>query len=184
MLGAAAMSPLHFSIDELVPISPQDFATRLLDLNHWQSFAGYGSIPAIKSAVEENRTPAIIGTAIRITNADASTCLATITEWHPDYRVAIKTTDLTPPLSDSITSIEETWDLEPEPDGQTRITRLVQIFPKSDENNEEVERVALDLKKAMLMHLHQLKESTTPAGYTPASDEPGLLNDPHQAMVT
>jgi hypothetical protein len=176
------MSPLHFSIDELVRLSPREFAIRLLVLDQWRSFPGHGTIPAIKSATFENRSPAITGSAIRLTLGDDSTCLATVVEWHPNYRLAIKVTDFTPPLSDSIASIDETWDVEPE-NGQTKVTRLVQILPKPESRTEAVAALAMDLKKAMLLHLHQLKESATPDGTFANGDPemPELLNDPHQA---
>src|SRR5262245_6242464 len=145
------MSPFHFSIDELLQISPHDFAARLLETDAWQSFAGFGSIPAIKTVAIENPA-ADTGTTIRISNADSSTCLATITEWRPDYRLAMKVTDFSPPLADSISRIEETWELEPAPDGQTKVTRLVKVFPNSEKTADAAEKVALDLKKAMLLH--------------------------------
>ena len=80
------MSPITFSIDELVAASPNLIANQLLDLGRWQAFRGFGSIPGISNAEFETKTEVLVGARIRIKNSDGSSFLATITQWQPEER--------------------------------------------------------------------------------------------------
>lgn len=148
------MSPITFSIDELVQASPTEFANQFLDLDRWQAFQGVGSIPGIAKAEFETRTEGLVGTKIRITNADGSTCLASITEWKPDARLTLKTTDFSGALFGLVASIEQTLEFEPDERGPTKVARYVKINPTAESAIPTLHDVALDLKKAILLHSH------------------------------
>lgn len=148
------MSPITFSIDEMVSASPDDIARQFLDLDRWRAFQGFGSIPAISNARFETKKENLVGATIRITNSDGSSNLATISEWQPDTRVSLKMTDFIGPLVDLVTSIEQILEFEADDRGTTKVTRYVHIHPKSEEAITALHDIALDLKKAILIHSH------------------------------
>jgi hypothetical protein len=59
---------MTFSCTEILPLAPEEIAGQILDLANWPGFTGYGPLPGIKAATFEARTPAVVGTCIRVTN--------------------------------------------------------------------------------------------------------------------
>jgi len=151
------LPPITFSIDELIPASPTDIANQLLDPARWQAFQGVGSIPGIAKAEFETMTKSLVGTKIRITNADGSTCLATITEWRPNTRHTVKMADFTGSLSGLVASIEQILEFEPDSEGLTKVTQYVHISPTSESAIPALHDIALDLKMAMLLNSHSVE---------------------------
>jgi hypothetical protein len=146
------MSPITFSIDEVVPASPPEIADQLLDLERWKAFQGYGAIPGIAKAEFEAQAESSGDTRILITHSDGTSCVASVKEWSPDTRVTLKLTDFAGPSFRDIVSIEHTLEFEPDEGGSTKLTRFVQINPASESAMPILHDVALDLKKALLLH--------------------------------
>ena len=150
------MSPITFSCEEPLPATPADIARNILDLSRWSEFTGYGVIPGIKSAVFDRRTDDIIGTRIRVTSTDNSSYIEEITEWEPT-RITIEMKELSAALAALATKIIERWELEPA-DGHTKVTRTFQLYAKSFLTKIPLHLIAVALKKAVSMHLQQLKQ--------------------------
>ena len=78
-------------------LSPNEIASRILDVVNWSDFDGYGPLAEIDSAEFEVRTPDVVGSRIRVRNTDGSRHLQTITEWQPTSRIALQLCE-SPPL--------------------------------------------------------------------------------------
>ena len=70
------------------------------------------SLPGIKAAEFEARTPEVVGTRIRVTNTDGSSHVEEIVEWEPDRRLRLRMGEFSPPLSRLATGFDETWEFE------------------------------------------------------------------------
>lgn len=149
------MSPITFSCEGILPATPADIARNILDLSRWPEFAGYGVIPGIKSAVFDRRTDDVIGTRIRVTSTDNSSYIEEITEWEPT-RITIEMKEFSAALSTLATKIIERWELAPG-DGHTKVTRTFQMYAKSFLTKIPLHLIAAALKKAVSLHLQQLK---------------------------
>jgi hypothetical protein len=71
------MTPIRFACHERLPLTPAEIAEQILDLAKWPEFRGAGSIPGIKSAEFETRTPNVIGTRIRSRSSRSERLLVT-----------------------------------------------------------------------------------------------------------
>src|SRR4051794_16471052 len=107
------MTPIAFSCEATLPLTPEGIAGQILDLTKWPDFHGYGPIPGIKAAEFELQTPSVLGTRIRVTNLDGSRHVEEVVEWLPEKRIRLEMKDFSPPLSRLATRFEETWDFHP-----------------------------------------------------------------------
>jgi Polyketide cyclase / dehydrase and lipid transport len=151
------MSPITFSCEELLSATPADIARNILDLSRWPEFAGYGVIPGIKSAVFDRRTDDIIGTRIRVTSTDNSSYIEEITEWE-STRITIEMKEFSAALATLAKKFSEHWALEPAGE-HTKVTRTFQLYAKSFLTKIPLNLVAVALKKAVSLHLQQLKQA-------------------------
>src|SRR5262249_7467667 len=124
------MRPIAFVCTETLPLVPAAIAGRILDVAHWTDFQGFAFIPGIRTADFEVRTPAVVGSRIRVTNTDGSRHVEEIAEWQPERRVRLDMKDFAPPLSRLAAGFEEVWEFERIGDA-TRVTRAFRLHPKS-----------------------------------------------------
>ena len=153
-----AMNPIRFSCTEIVPFSPQEIATQILDLANWTSFHGYGPLPGIKTAEFEVRTPGVVGTRIHVTDTDGSRHIEEIVEWQPDRRIGIEMKAFSPPLSRLATHFLETWDFVRLDQG-TRATRSFELHARSRLTRPALWLISLLLRRAIARHLRQMRET-------------------------
>jgi hypothetical protein len=154
------MTPIRFACEETLPILPREIAEQMLEVANWTDFRGYAFIPAIKSAEFEVRTPEVIGSRIKVNNADGSSHVEEIIEWEPERRVAMRFQDLSPPLSRLTTGFVELWDFKPTTDG-THVTRSFELHAKSAWAWPVLKLISLVLRRAVARHLRQMRESVT-----------------------
>jgi hypothetical protein len=153
------MNPITFECEGTLPHSPEDIARQILDLARWADFKGYGPLPGIKAAAFEARTPAVVGTRIKVTNTDGSSHVEEIVEWEPDRRVRLEMKEIAPPLSRLAAGFEEAWEFERLGDG-TRVTRSFKVFPKSSFAWPLLWFISLLLKRAVARHLGQMRRAS------------------------
>jgi hypothetical protein len=150
------MTPIFFSCEESLPLSPEDIARQILDLTKWPDFHGYDPIPGIKSAVFDVQTPVVVGTRIRVTNLDGSSHVEEIVDWQPDQRIRLKMKEFSPPLSYLATWFVETWDFE-RVGNETKVTRSFEMNAKSILAWPVLWMISFMLKRAIARHLREMK---------------------------
>ena len=105
----------------------------------------------------DRRTDAIIGTRIRVTSTDNSSYIEEITEREPT-RITIEMKEFSAALATLATKFIERWELEPA-GGHTKVTRTFQLYAKSFLTKIPLNLIAVALKKAVSLHLQQLKQA-------------------------
>ena len=153
------MKPITFSCAETLPLAPEDVARQILDLSNWTGFKGYGVLPGIRAAAFEVRTPGVVGTRIRVTNADGSSHVEEIVEWEPAQRLRLDMKEFSPPLSGLATGFEETWVFERLGDG-TKVVRSFQLHPKSYFARPALWLISVLLRRAVARHLSQMRRAS------------------------
>ncbi len=146
------MPSIKFCCRDTLSLAPEEIARRMLDLANWPAFTGYGPLPGIKSAEFELRTPDVVGTRIRVFNADGSTHVEQIIEWQPERRLQLRMLDFSPPLSRLATHIDETWDFKRIGEA-TEVARCLELQPKSAWAWPVLRLIAPLLKGAIARHL-------------------------------
>ncbi len=152
------MKPITFACQATLRQPPEQIAAQILDLAKWAEFAGFGPLPAIRSAKFEVRTAEIVGTRIRVTNTDGSSHLEEIVEWDPHRRVRLRMGEFSPPLSRLATGFDETWQFERVGD-KTRVNREFALHPTSVLARPLLWVIARLLKRAVERHLRQMSEA-------------------------
>jgi hypothetical protein len=152
---AGPMRPITFTCEATLPLTAADVAGRILDVDAWSSFAGYGPLPGIESAAFEVRTPDVVGSRIRVRNTDGSSHVEEIVGWEPDRRVRMVMTDFTPPLSRLATRFEETWTFQPAAGG-TKTVRAFELHPTSAAARPLLWLISRLLRRAVARHLREL----------------------------
>lgn len=99
----------------------------ILDTSKWSLFRGYGPVPGIRAATLVDDAPRV-GARFRVENTDGSVHHERITVFEPPRRYAV-TMEVTPPASYMLAGIDELVELEPTPDGGTRIFRRFDVRP-------------------------------------------------------
>lgn len=129
--------------------------TAITDLSRWPEFSGYGPLPGIAGAAYESRTDDMVGSRIRVTNADGSSHVEAIIRWVPGGAVAMKMHDFTPPLSRLATHFIEEWAFEPRGAG-TLVTRRFELYPRSAATRPFLWLISLLFRRAIARHLKEM----------------------------
>ncbi|MBI5932374.1 MAG: SRPBCC family protein [Chloroflexi bacterium] len=124
------MKPIEIKIVGTIHKTPQDICAQFLDLERWSDFKGYSILPGIESAAFENRTPAILGSRIKVQNTDGSSHVEEIIRWDTARGIAMKFQDFSPPLQSVASHFIETWEFHPSAEG-TMVTRSMSMVPKN-----------------------------------------------------
>ena len=149
--------PIQFSCQSQLSLTPVEIADQILDLSKWPDFTGYGPLPGIEAAEFDIKTADVVGTKIRVTNADGSSHVEEIVVWDPPRRLQLHLTDFSPPLSRLATSFDETWELERHGDNTT-VVRAFALHPTSNVTRPALWLIAQLLQKAVSRHLRQLAD--------------------------
>jgi hypothetical protein len=149
--------PITFSCAATLDFPPERIADAILELGRWPEFLGYGVLPGIRAAEFEVRTPEVVGTRIRVANADGSSHVEQIVEWNPDRRVRLRMGEFSSPLSLLATAFEETWDFERT--GQaTWVVRSFELHPRTRAARPFLWLISILLRRAIARHLRQMGE--------------------------
>jgi len=154
------MKPITFSCEETLNVTPDVIAEQILDVSKWTGFKGYLVLPGIKIAEFEIRTPAIVGSRIRVINTDGSTHVEEIVDWQPGQYIEIHMKEFSAPLSRLAAGIEEMWDFQ-RIDNSTSVTRSVKLHAKSALARPVLWLIAIILKRAIARHLRQIRQENT-----------------------
>jgi hypothetical protein len=149
------MNPITFSCEATLPHSPEAIAGQILDPTKWPDFHGYGPIPGIKAAEFAVRTPGIVGSRFTVTDEYGSSHIEEIVEWQPDHRVRLEMREFSAPLCWLATRFEETWAFQ-RLDGETRVTRSFQLYPRSALTKPLLGLVAFFLRRAIARNLREM----------------------------
>jgi hypothetical protein len=163
------MKPITFSCADTLPLTPREIAGQILDIANGPGFAGYGVLPGIKEAAFQTRTPAVVGTRIKVTSTDGSSHVEEVVEWQPERRLRLDMKDFSPPLSRFASRFEELWEFEPL-GGGTRVARSFKLHPRSPLARPVLWLISLLLKRAVARHLQQMREKPAAAGDSSAGN--------------
>ena len=154
--GEVISSAVARTVCELeVRLPAEVFFEKILDVESWPSFRGWGPIPGIRSARFRRRTPEVVGSEIEVVNADGSSHVEEVVEWRPSRSVVIRMAGFSPPLSALATHLVETWSLEPSAGG-TRVTRSFELFASGWRGRLALPIVAWMLGRASARHLREM----------------------------
>ncbi|HEY1064732.1 MAG TPA: SRPBCC family protein [Pirellulales bacterium] len=151
------MKPVKFTCVETLNLTPERIAEEILDASKWLSFKGYGPLPGIASAEFEKRTPAVVGSRMRVVNTDRSTHVEEFVDWRPGERLQLNMQEFSPPFSRLATKVEEVWTFE-RISAATRATRTLSMHPKSALTRPFVWLLSFLLKRAIQRHLLAMRE--------------------------
>jgi hypothetical protein len=123
------MKPVEISVAGHVRKSAEEMCLEILDTERWPEFKGYSILPGIKSAHFEVKTSEVIGSRIKVRNADGSTHVEEIIEWDVANRIALRFQEFDSPLRRLATHFIETWEFRKSATG-TDATRFMRMYPK------------------------------------------------------
>ncbi len=152
------MKPIRFACEETVAMAPEAIAERILDLDRWSDFDGYGVLPGIETAEFEIRTSSIVGSRIRVHNTDGSRHVEEIVQWDPPRRVHLDLHEFSPPLSRLATRFNETWTFERLGE-RTRVVRTVEMHARSSVARPLLRGISYLLRKAIGRHLRRIRNT-------------------------
>jgi hypothetical protein len=66
------MKPFEIKITRFTRMSSQEICAEFLDTDRWSEFEGYFILPGIENAHFEMKTPAMVGSRIKVQNKDGS----------------------------------------------------------------------------------------------------------------
>ena len=156
MAGRNGMTPVCFSCETTLLLTPNEISEQILEIANWTDFRGYGALPGIKAAEFEVRTPDVVGSRIRVQNTDGSSHIEEIIEWEPKKRLRLHMAEFSAPLSWLATGINETWEFEQLGDS-TRVLRSFQLHCRSALTRPFLQLISKLLKRAVDRHLGQMR---------------------------
>ncbi|WP_161602603.1 SRPBCC family protein [Tautonia marina] len=157
------MKPITFSCEARLAIPPDEIARRILDLDRWPDFKGYGPLPGIRAATFEATTPEVVGTVIRVSNTDGSSHTEEVVEWDPPRRIRLRMGGFPPPLSRLATEIVETWQFDRVGE-VTRVVRSFTLHPRSMATRPLLGLISLLLRRAIARHLRHMQDASDDDG--------------------
>jgi hypothetical protein len=123
------MKPIEVKIVGHIQKSSQAICTEILDTQRWSGFKGYSILPGIERAYFETKTPAWVGSRIKVQNTDGSTHVEEIIEWDVANRIALRFQEFSAPLEYLAACFIEAWEFRPSPEG-TEVSRRMTLYPK------------------------------------------------------
>jgi hypothetical protein len=141
-----------------VRLPAEAFFDRILEVERWPSFRGFGPIPGIRSARFRQRTPEGVGSEIEVVNLDGSSHVEEVVEWHPPRALVLRMSGFSPPLAGLASHFVETWSLAPTATG-THVTRRFELFARGWRGRLVLPVVAWLLGRASARHLREMSVS-------------------------
>lgn len=150
-----SMRPIEFSLTALLPLSPEEIASRIADVEQWSEFDGYGIVPGIRSARYERRTDAMEGSRVRVENRDGSRHVEEIVHWELPHRIVMRLAEFSPPLRWLAEQFQEEWRFEGRAEG-TWVRRTFTLHPRGGASWGVLWIISHFLRRAILRHLREL----------------------------
>jgi hypothetical protein len=154
------MRPIVITCEEVLPQRGAEIAARLLELDRWPEFRGFGPLPGIRMAEFTHVTPEVEGTRIKVINTDRSSHVEEVIEWHPERKVRLRLSHFSRPLEQWATHFEERWEFFPHhasQQEQTRVVRTMELHVRSAAARIPLRMIAWLLKQALTRHLRQMR---------------------------
>ncbi len=145
-----------FTITATLTTPPEEVGAAILDLSQWPTFTGWGPMPGIREAEFLERTEAVVGTRIGVTNTDGSRHVETITAWDLPRRIELRLDGFPRPLSWLATHFVESWDFEPDGDGAWGAERRFEMHATSWLSRPMLMPIAWMMRKAVIRHMDQI----------------------------
>jgi hypothetical protein len=156
------MKPITFECTHVIPASATEICDQIADMARWSAFDGYGFLPGIERAAYEIRTEGMVGSRIRVTNADGSTHVEEIMRWEHGHAVRMRLHEFSPPLANLASYFDEDWRFEPHTDGTnepcTTVTRTLSLYPKRMLTRPLVWLISLVFRRAIAQHLKEMAD--------------------------
>ena len=149
--------PIYFACHAVLPQTPEEIASKILDTSNWPDFNGYGPLPGIKSADFVARTQEIVGSKILVENTDGSRHAEQILVWDPPRELRLRLFEFSAPLSWLADHFEEHWIFEDRSEG-CAVVRRFELYPRSLASWPIVWLISWLLKGAVNKHLRQIRE--------------------------
>ena len=146
---------MGFSVSVQSSLPAERVVEEILNVSNWPGFKGWGPVPGIQSAQIVERTDALIGTRIAVTNSDGSTHEETVTDYVPGQRLVMKIENFSPPLRKLARYFTETWQFE-QHDRGTNIERTFELYPKGLIGKLILLPIEAALHKAVAAHTRTL----------------------------
>jgi hypothetical protein len=123
------MKPIEVKVAGVIRKSSQEICEEFLDTSRWSEFKGYSILPGIEQAHFETKTPAIVGSRIKVRNTDGSSHVEEIIEWDVHNRIAVKFQAFDSPLRNLAAHFIEVWAFQKVAAG-TDVSRSMTMYPK------------------------------------------------------
>ena len=149
------MGSLTFQIEVSSSHPPDVIFDKILDLENWQSFTGFGPIPGIEQATFENPDSPVPGRRIRVKNLDGSQHVEKVTHWNAPNSITMELKEFSAPLSTLASHFIERWKIEAQ-SHQILIVRSFELFPKNSLVYPLLWIISRFLKLAVARHTRQL----------------------------
>jgi len=149
------MKPIEIKIQAHTPKTSQEICSEFLDTERWSQFKGYFILPGIKNARFEVKTPALVGSRIRVQNTDGSTHVEEIIEWDDTRKIALKFQEFDSPLKHLATHFIEQWSFTPSEHG-TEVVRAMTLAPRGLFGWMMLAPISRLMKKAFEKNLSQI----------------------------
>lgn len=150
--------PIEVVCTRRMQLRPEAIAERILDLDDWRSFRGFGPLPGIRVARFRRRTENVVGTQIEVVNLDGSSHVEEIIMWRPGSTITMHMSEFSPPLSRFASHFLEKWTFSSLPLGSTgtHVTRRFELYPKSGWASLVLRLIAPILGRAVDRHLREM----------------------------
>lgn len=150
------MNPIEFEVKKTIKNPAEEICEKVIDVETWSSFDGYGLLPGIEKAEYVERTDNMIGSRIRVNNSDGTEHLEEILEWESDKKLVMKIHEFPTTLSYIATHFIEEWNFEKLGKNETLVTRKFQLFPTSFLTRLLLGQIAKLFEKAVAKHLDEM----------------------------
>ena len=151
------MKPIEITANCHFKKTSQKICEEILDTNRWDEFEGYSFLPGIESANFEIKTPAVLGSRIKVKNRDGSSHIEEIIEWDVHNKGSLRLQEFDSPLKNFATHFLEVWTFSKLDDGTT-VSRAMTMYPKGILGWLILKPISKLMKKALVKHLIQLSD--------------------------
>ncbi|MBI5354488.1 MAG: hypothetical protein HZB50_17750 [Chloroflexi bacterium] len=149
------IKPIEIVIHGHSQQSSEEMCSTFLDTERWSDFKGYSILPGIKSARFEIRTPALVGSRIKVENTDGSSHVEEIIEWDETSKIKLRFQEFDSPLKYLATHFIETWSFHRSDEG-TETIRSMAMYPKGVAGWLMLMPISQLMKKAFKKNASQL----------------------------
>ena len=149
------MKPIEIKITGHTTMSTQEICAQFLDTQRWSEFEGHSILPGVKNASFELKTPALVGSRIKVLNTDGSAHVEEIIQWDVENGIAVRFQEFQAPLKNIATHFIEAWEFQKTGTG-TQVTRRMTMYPKGLPGWFMLAPISILMKKSFEKNMLQL----------------------------